>query len=86
MIPLPAATTKFFDAVVQATLWTLWRFRNDMIFASKRPNKRLILDNIKLSSFTWCSSRQKKVPGLIGYVTLVMLFHLVCKFSSFLLV
>ena len=62
IIPLPAATTKFFDAVVQATLWTLWRFRNDMIFASKRPNKRLILDNIKLSSFTWCSSRQKKVP------------------------
>ncbi|GKD98775.1 hypothetical protein Tco_1382672, partial [Tanacetum coccineum] len=59
MVPLTAAAKKFFDTAIQATLW---RFRNEMIFESKRPNKRLILDDIKLSSFTWCSSRQKKVP------------------------
>ncbi|GJR77131.1 putative RNA-directed DNA polymerase, partial [Tanacetum coccineum] len=59
MVLLTAAAKMFFDTAVQATLW---RFRNETIFASKRPNKRLILDDIKLSSFTWCSSRQKKVP------------------------
>ncbi|GKD67306.1 RNA-directed DNA polymerase, eukaryota, reverse transcriptase zinc-binding domain protein [Tanacetum coccineum] len=52
MVPLTAAAKMFFDTAVQATLWTLWKFCNETIFASKRPNKRLILDDIKLSSFT----------------------------------
>ncbi|GJY70862.1 hypothetical protein Tco_0474565, partial [Tanacetum coccineum] len=58
-VPLPAASIKFFDVVVQTTHWLLWRFRNDTNFATKRPNKQLIIDDVKLSSFNWISSRQK---------------------------
>ena len=52
--------TRFFDVVVQTTLWHLWRFRNEMVFAAKRPSKNLILNDIKLASFSWISSRHKK--------------------------
>ncbi|GJZ36016.1 putative RNA-directed DNA polymerase [Tanacetum coccineum] len=50
-----------FDAVVQSTLWFLWRFRNEFIFASKRPNKDLILNDIKHYTFVWISNRLRKV-------------------------
>nr|GEU29167.1 hypothetical protein [Tanacetum cinerariifolium] len=60
MVPLTTAAKKFFDTVVQATLW---RFRNEMIFASKRPNKRLILDDIKLSSFTCIMTESEDDKG-----------------------
>ncbi|GJR46816.1 hypothetical protein Tco_1314919 [Tanacetum coccineum] len=59
-VPLPAASIRFFDVVVQTIHWLLWRFRNDTTFATKRPNKQLIIDDVKLSSFNWISSRQKK--------------------------
>ncbi|GJZ10628.1 RNA-directed DNA polymerase, eukaryota, reverse transcriptase zinc-binding domain protein [Tanacetum coccineum] len=58
-VPLLAASIRFFDVVVQTTYWLLWRFRNDTTFATKRPNNQLIIDDVKLSSFTWISSRQK---------------------------
>ncbi|GKC56537.1 RNA-directed DNA polymerase, eukaryota, reverse transcriptase zinc-binding domain protein, partial [Tanacetum coccineum] len=60
-VPITAASISFFDVVVQTTHWLLWRFRNNTTFATKRPNKQLIIDDVKLSSFTWISSRQKKV-------------------------
>ena len=59
-VPLPAASIKFFDVVVQITHWLLWRFREDMTFATRKTNKQLIIDNVKLASFTLISSRQKK--------------------------
>ncbi|GJT87945.1 hypothetical protein Tco_1069662, partial [Tanacetum coccineum] len=59
-VPITAASISFFDVVVQTTHWLLWRFRNNTTFATKRPNKQLIIDDVKLSSFTWISSRQKK--------------------------
>ncbi|GKD22331.1 hypothetical protein Tco_1224034 [Tanacetum coccineum] len=60
-VPITAASISFFDVVVQITHWLLWRFWNNTTFATKRPNKQLIIDDVKLSSFTWISSRQKKV-------------------------
>ncbi|GKE42028.1 hypothetical protein Tco_1469312, partial [Tanacetum coccineum] len=60
-VPITAASISFFDVVVQTTHWLLWRFRNNTTFATKIPNKQLIIDDVKLSSFTWISSRQKKV-------------------------
>ncbi|GJZ43736.1 probable leucine-rich repeat receptor-like serine/threonine-protein kinase, partial [Tanacetum coccineum] len=48
-----------FNAVIHATLWFLWRARNELVFASKRPDKDLILNDIKHYSHTWISSRSK---------------------------
>ncbi|GKD73279.1 RNA-directed DNA polymerase, eukaryota, reverse transcriptase zinc-binding domain protein [Tanacetum coccineum] len=47
---------KAFDVAVNTTLWHLWKFRNNAIFSSKCPRKELLLNDIKLSSFTWLSS------------------------------
>ena len=52
--------SKVLDVVVQSTLWILWHFRNDSIFASTRPNRSLILNDVKLYSFNWISNRLRK--------------------------
>nr|GEW43332.1 RNA-directed DNA polymerase, eukaryota, reverse transcriptase zinc-binding domain protein [Tanacetum cinerariifolium] len=60
-VHLPASTVKIFDSVVQITLWVLWRFRNESIFVIKRPNKDLIINDIKSLSFNWYSGRKKNL-------------------------
>ncbi|GJV58676.1 peroxidase N-like protein [Tanacetum coccineum] len=62
-VPLEAKKTKIFDVVVQTTMWHHWNYRNNMVFSRKRPNKSLLVNDIKLSSFTWFSSRDRK-PSL----------------------
>nr|GEX40755.1 RNA-directed DNA polymerase, eukaryota [Tanacetum cinerariifolium] len=52
---LSAYYTPLLVAVVQTTIWVLWRFRNESSFGSKRPKKELILNDIKLYFFTWIS-------------------------------
>ncbi|GJV73513.1 RNA-directed DNA polymerase, eukaryota, reverse transcriptase zinc-binding domain protein [Tanacetum coccineum] len=51
---------KPFDVAVNTTLWHMWNFRNNAIFSSKCSRKELLLNDIKLSSFNWFSSRNKK--------------------------
>ncbi|GJW61543.1 hypothetical protein Tco_0110878 [Tanacetum coccineum] len=51
---------KFLDVVVQTTIWIIWKFRNNMVFSKKRPSKNLLLNDIKLMSYTWISSRYRK--------------------------
>ncbi|GKA96279.1 RNA-directed DNA polymerase, eukaryota, reverse transcriptase zinc-binding domain protein [Tanacetum coccineum] len=53
--------SRFFDVVVQTILWHLWRFRNEMVFTARRPSKNLLLSEIKLASFSWISSRHKRI-------------------------
>ncbi|GJU10200.1 RNA-directed DNA polymerase, eukaryota [Tanacetum coccineum] len=58
-VHLPASTVKIFYSVV--TMWVLWQFRNEATFAIKRPNKDLIINDIKSLSFNWYSSRKKNL-------------------------
>ncbi|GKC02882.1 RNA-directed DNA polymerase, eukaryota, reverse transcriptase zinc-binding domain protein [Tanacetum coccineum] len=51
---------KPFDVAVNTTLWHLWNFRNNAIFSSNCPRKELLLNDIKLSSFNWFSSKNIK--------------------------
>ncbi|GJY65640.1 zinc finger, CCHC-type, retrotransposon gag domain protein [Tanacetum coccineum] len=60
-VHMPNHLVGFFDAVVQLTMWFLWRFQNDMSFSFKRPSKDLILNDIKLASYKWISSRVRTV-------------------------
>ncbi|GJR87366.1 hypothetical protein Tco_0211377 [Tanacetum coccineum] len=39
--PLEAKFSRFFDAVIQTTIWSLWRFRNNVIFSLKKTIKDL---------------------------------------------
>ncbi|GKD89738.1 RNA-directed DNA polymerase, eukaryota, reverse transcriptase zinc-binding domain protein [Tanacetum coccineum] len=59
-VNLPRHNVSLFDAVVQSTFWFLWKFQNDMVFSLKRPSRDLILNDIKLASFNWVSSRARK--------------------------
>ncbi|GJS84774.1 RNA-directed DNA polymerase, eukaryota, reverse transcriptase zinc-binding domain protein [Tanacetum coccineum] len=59
--PLGEKFTKFFDVVVQTTIWSIWRYRNNVIFSAKKPSKNLIFNDIKMHSFNWIVSRGRKV-------------------------
>ncbi|GJT69648.1 RNA-directed DNA polymerase, eukaryota, reverse transcriptase zinc-binding domain protein [Tanacetum coccineum] len=58
--PIASNQSKYFDVVVHATIWHLWNYRNKVTFSVKRLSKDFICNDIKLSSFTWISSRSKK--------------------------
>ena len=58
--PLEDKFSGFFDAVVQTTIWSIWRYRNNIIFSTKRPSKELIFNDIKVYSFNWITSRCRK--------------------------
>ncbi|GKA36926.1 RNA-directed DNA polymerase, eukaryota, reverse transcriptase zinc-binding domain protein, partial [Tanacetum coccineum] len=55
--PIASNHSKFLDVVVQTTIWSIWKFRNDMAFSHVRPRKDLLLNDIKLMSYNWISSR-----------------------------
>ncbi|GJR27285.1 hypothetical protein Tco_1103517 [Tanacetum coccineum] len=59
-VSFPTKHLKVFDVLVQTTLWFLWKFRNNVVFSSKRPRKELIFNDIKLYSFVWISNRLRK--------------------------
>ncbi|GKE67743.1 hypothetical protein Tco_1521904 [Tanacetum coccineum] len=60
-VPLESKFHQYFHVVVGTTVWYLWSYRNKVTFSQKRPRKDLILNDIKLSAFTWISSRKKNV-------------------------
>ncbi|GKE31752.1 hypothetical protein Tco_1451074, partial [Tanacetum coccineum] len=37
--------------------WTIWNFRNQVLFRSKQPHIELLFDDIVRLSFSWCSNR-----------------------------
>ncbi|GJY25069.1 RNA-directed DNA polymerase, eukaryota, reverse transcriptase zinc-binding domain protein [Tanacetum coccineum] len=77
-VSLPTKLLKVFDVVVQTTLWFLWKFRNNVVFSSKRPRKELLFNDIKLHSFVWISNRLKKAS-----MNWIVLFDNPCNaFSS----
>ena len=45
------------EGVFYVTWWCLWNFRNQLLFAAKKPRKDVIFDEIVARSFNWCSSR-----------------------------
>ena len=59
-LPVDAKFSRFFDAVIQTTIWSLWRFRNSVVFSQKKPSKDLLFNDIKILSFNWIVSRCKK--------------------------
>ncbi|GKA04618.1 RNA-directed DNA polymerase, eukaryota, reverse transcriptase zinc-binding domain protein [Tanacetum coccineum] len=50
----------FLDGVGAALMWSLWSFRNRLLFSTPPPKKSLIWDSIVSYSFLWISSRNPK--------------------------
>ncbi|GJX17976.1 RNA-directed DNA polymerase, eukaryota [Tanacetum coccineum] len=47
------------EVVCGVVLWSLWNFRNDMIFGDTQPKRSILFDKIVEFSFRWYSSRNK---------------------------
>ncbi|GJR14954.1 RNA-directed DNA polymerase, eukaryota, reverse transcriptase zinc-binding domain protein [Tanacetum coccineum] len=75
--PLEAKISRFFDAVIQTTIWSLWRFRNNVIFSRKKPAKDLFFNDIKILSFNWIVSRCRET-----FLNLIEWFNHPCNALS----
>nr|GEW25036.1 RNA-directed DNA polymerase, eukaryota [Tanacetum cinerariifolium] len=47
------------EGVFYITWWSIWCFRNQFLFAAKKPLKESLFDDIVMRSFTWCIARGK---------------------------
>jgi hypothetical protein len=47
-----------------ATIWTIWKTRNNVIFANGSFNPKAMVDEIKVLSWKWCLARLKVPPCL----------------------
>ncbi|GJU08415.1 RNA-directed DNA polymerase, eukaryota [Tanacetum coccineum] len=54
------------EGVFYVTWWSLWNFRNQLLFASKKPRKESIFDDIVLRSFCWCKARATSSKAIGG--------------------
>nr|GEW69932.1 RNA-directed DNA polymerase, eukaryota [Tanacetum cinerariifolium] len=58
-IRLPANSKGVLEGVFYVMWWSIWFFRNQLLFAAKNPRKDILFDDIVLRSFNWCSARSK---------------------------
>ncbi|GJW90119.1 RNA-directed DNA polymerase, eukaryota, partial [Tanacetum coccineum] len=56
-IRLSSKVKDLLEGVLYITWWSVWMFRNQLLFSSKAPRKDVIFDDIVSRSFTWCISR-----------------------------
>ncbi|GJV04827.1 putative RNA-directed DNA polymerase [Tanacetum coccineum] len=49
-----------FDAVIQTTTWTIWRYRNMICFQLKPPRKDTLVEEIMILSHSWILHRNRK--------------------------
>ncbi|GKC38107.1 RNA-directed DNA polymerase, eukaryota, reverse transcriptase zinc-binding domain protein, partial [Tanacetum coccineum] len=59
----------FLEGVGGALLWTIWNFRNRLIFSVPPPKKAVLWDIIVTQSFLWISSRNPKLKfSWVGWI------------------
>nr|GEV46478.1 RNA-directed DNA polymerase, eukaryota [Tanacetum cinerariifolium] len=56
---LAANLKRLIEGVFYVSWWSIWTYRNKLLFDDKAPLKESIFDNIIYNSFHWCSSRCK---------------------------
>ncbi|GJW30398.1 RNA-directed DNA polymerase, eukaryota [Tanacetum coccineum] len=54
---LGAKSKEVLEGVFYVSWWSLWNFRNHLLFADSNPRKDAIFDEIVLWSFNWCLAR-----------------------------
>ncbi|GJR41057.1 RNA-directed DNA polymerase, eukaryota, reverse transcriptase zinc-binding domain protein [Tanacetum coccineum] len=60
-LPMAHKHRKFFDVVVNTTIWAIWNHRNKTVFNLKRPQKELLFNDVKQFSYNWISSRSRNI-------------------------
>ncbi|GJV82432.1 RNA-directed DNA polymerase, eukaryota [Tanacetum coccineum] len=47
------------EGVFYVTWWSLWNFRNQLLFANQKPRKDVLFDEVVTRSFSWSLARSK---------------------------
>ncbi|GJT21332.1 RNA-directed DNA polymerase, eukaryota [Tanacetum coccineum] len=47
------------EGVFYTAWWSIWSYRNQILFSAKNPWKEVLFDDIVMRSFTWCIARSK---------------------------
>ncbi|GKA85423.1 RNA-directed DNA polymerase, eukaryota [Tanacetum coccineum] len=47
------------EGVFYTAWWSIWSYRNQILFSAKKPRKEVLFDDIVMRSFTWCIARSK---------------------------
>ncbi|GKC70495.1 RNA-directed DNA polymerase, eukaryota [Tanacetum coccineum] len=56
-IRIPSKLKAILEGVFYVMWWSIWSFRNKLLFSGKIPQKATLFDDIVSSSFHWCRSR-----------------------------
>ena len=59
-IRLNSKSKGLLEGVFYIYWWSVWNFRNQLLFSDKIPRKDVLFDDIVSRSFTWCHSRCNK--------------------------
>ncbi|GJZ35159.1 RNA-directed DNA polymerase, eukaryota [Tanacetum coccineum] len=59
-IRLPNKVKSLLEGTFYVAWWSIWRFRNRIIFEATRPSRSEIFDDIVFYAFNWCNSRCHK--------------------------
>ncbi|GJT23254.1 RNA-directed DNA polymerase, eukaryota [Tanacetum coccineum] len=66
---LGAKSKEVLEGVFYVSWWSLWNFKNHLLFADFNPRKDAIFDEIVLRSFNWCLARA--VSGTVSAASAV---------------
>jgi len=58
MVGMPRFTHLYFNVIWFATVWVIWNERNNMIFQQTVSTPFLLLEKVKLNSFSWLKAKQ----------------------------
>ncbi|GJS96189.1 RNA-directed DNA polymerase, eukaryota, reverse transcriptase zinc-binding domain protein [Tanacetum coccineum] len=63
---IPSKACSFLDGVGGTLLWTIWNYRNRLLFSSSPPKKSVLMDSRVSQSFLWISSRNPNLERSWG--------------------
>nr|GEY81315.1 RNA-directed DNA polymerase, eukaryota [Tanacetum cinerariifolium] len=58
-IRMPSSSKGVLEGVFYISWWSILNYRNNLLFAVKKPRKDTLFDDIVLRSFNWCNARRK---------------------------
>ncbi|GJV24186.1 RNA-directed DNA polymerase, eukaryota [Tanacetum coccineum] len=56
-IRLGSKIKNMLEGVFYIAWWSIWNFRNCLLFAAQNPRKDIIFDDIVMRAYTWCHAR-----------------------------
>jgi len=58
MAGMPRSSYLFLNVIWLATVWVIWKERNNRVFQNATATTYFLLEKVKLNSFLWLKSKQ----------------------------